>query len=374
MPTAVLDAVREVQIPLLALMLLGGCGAKAVRVLKSRDLAVGLGPTALFPLRLRRPIAMAMCATELALGAGLILTAGKLGAGMPANVVRVGVSLLFLIAVGALVELRERRPEAGCGCFGELSVTPVGNRTIARSAVLAIAALVTVGQAPLQMPKSGPLAAVWIVTLIAELLLLAVLSPELGQALSRLGYSEPCEVRRISVDRTLAALTGSAPWRRYADLVTGQAPADIWREGCWRYVVYPGRSEGRPVDLVFAVSLRSRRPQVRVAMLDAATDEVLTGAPPVRPVPEREVAVAPVPAMVGPARRYRTELPGRPYQPDLEVTHPMAVLGARMSVDEHAAYGIHTRVVTPHPVTTKTALTGRAPFRVTSQQHGSSAF
>ena len=71
-PGLVLSAIREVQIPLLAVMLLGGCGAKGIRVLKSRELAVALGPTALFPLRLRRPIAIAMCATEFGLGIGLI--------------------------------------------------------------------------------------------------------------------------------------------------------------------------------------------------------------------------------------------------------------------------------------------------------------
>jgi hypothetical protein len=371
LPSEVLGAVREVQIPLLALMLLGGCGAKAAKVLKSRDMAVGLGPTALFPLRLRRPLAMAMCATELTLGAGLILTAGKLGAGLPATVVRAGVSLLFLIAVGALIELRERRPDAGCGCFGELSSTPVGNRTIVRSAVLAVAAIATVGQPPLHMPSSGPLATVWIVTLIAEVLLLAALSPELAEAMTRLGYSEPCEVRRISVDRTLAGLTASAPWRRYAGLVDGRPPADIWREGCWRYLAYAGESGGRPVELVFAVSLRSRRPQVRVAVLDAVTDEVLTGAPQARPAPERDDVR---PAAAAAAGRYRSGAPSRAYQPDLEVTRPMASLGARISLDERAAYGIHTRVVTPHPAGRQIQLTSPPRVGVPSNHRGSSSF
>src|ERR1700753_188307 len=202
---AVFSAIREVQIPLLTVMLLGGCGTKAVRVLKARDVAVGLGPTALFPWRLRRPIAMAMCATELALGIGLIVTAGSLGTGTPAMVVRAGVSVLFLITVGALIEPRERRPDAGCACFGDLSVTPVGARTIGRSAVLALAALATLGQPPLQMPASGRTAALWITVLVVELLLLAALSPELSEAMVRLGYSEPCEVRRRRGHRALGA-------------------------------------------------------------------------------------------------------------------------------------------------------------------------
>ena len=330
---AVFSAIREVQIPLLTVMLLGGCGTKAVRVLKARDVAVGLGPTALFPLRLRRPIAMAMCATELALGIGLIVTAGSLGTGTPAMVVRAGVSVLFLIAVGALIELRERRPDAGCGCFGDLSVTPVGARTIGRSAVLATAALATLGQPPMRMPASGPAAALWITVVVVELLLLAALSPELSEAMVRLGYSEPCEVRRISVDRTLAALAGSATWRRYASLVGGDgrdaAPIDIWREGCWRYLVYSGQTGGRPVHVAFAVYLRSRRSPVRVAVLDAVSGEVLTGAPAPRsrPAPDRETS-RPAPEPV----RFRQ-------LPELDVTRPMAGLGARASLDDRGAIG-----------------------------------
>jgi len=343
LPDGVLSAIREVQIPLLAVMLLGGCGAKGIRVLKSRELSVALGPTALFPLRLRRPIAIAMCATELGLGVALLVTAGPLGTGTPATIVRAGVSVLFLIAVGALVELRERRPDAGCGCFGDLSVTPVGARTIGRSAVLATAALATIGQPPLQMPASGRAAALWITILVAELLLLAALSPELSEAMVRLGYSEPCEVRRISVDRTLAALASSATWRRYASLIDGDgrdaAPIDIWREGCWRYLVYTGETGGRQVHVAFAVYLRSRRSPVRVAVLDAFSGEVLTGAPRSRPALDRETS-QPEPVRSRPRR-----------QPELDVTRPMAGSGpgARVRLDPTAPLAAPARHRTSAP-------------------------
>ena len=220
-----------------------------------------------------------MCATEMGLGIALLVTAGRFGARVPATFVRVGTALLFLIAVGALVELRERRPGAGCGCFGELSVTPVGNRTIARSALLAVAAIATIKQAPLSMPASASTAGLRIGLLAGEFVLIAVLSPEIGEAMIRLGYSEPCEIRRVSVERTLGSLTGSTQWHRYAGTVTSAAPADVWREGCWRYVLYPGEVDDRIVDVVFAVYLRSRRPQIRAAVLDAITNEVLTDLP-----------------------------------------------------------------------------------------------
>jgi hypothetical protein len=43
-------------------------------------------------------------------------------------------------------------------------------------------------------------------------------------------------------------------------------------------VVYPGYARGRRVDIVFAVYLQNRRPAIRVAVLDADTDEVLNRA------------------------------------------------------------------------------------------------
>jgi hypothetical protein len=273
-----LTAVRELQIPLLAALLLGGCAAKAWRVLRTRSLTAAMVPTGLLPLRLRRPVMMTMCATELALGLALIATASQVGAGgagLLATVVRAGTALLFLVAVGALNETRQRRPDAGCGCFGEFSDTPIGWRTITRAGVLCAAATVTIGLPPLRMPSSPATAELLLAALAFELSLIAFLSPEIGEILVRLGYSEPCELRRLPVGRTLTALHASAQWRRYAGQVSAAAPDDVWREGCWRFVVYPGSSRGRRVDIVFAIYLQTRRPPIRVAVLDADTDEVL---------------------------------------------------------------------------------------------------
>jgi hypothetical protein len=129
------------------------------------------------------------------------------------------------------------------------------------------------------MPSSPAEAELWLAVLAFELALIAFLSPELSEIMVRLGYSEPCELRRMPVGRTMSALHASAQWRRYAGQVSAGSPSDVWREGCWRFVVYPGYARGRPVDLVFAVYLQSRRPAVRAAVLDADTDEVLGPAP-----------------------------------------------------------------------------------------------
>src|SRR5260370_42286989 len=126
---AVLGAASEAQIPVLAALLLGACAAKAWRAISAHSVNAALSPTAMFPLRLRKPVTIAMCACECALGAGLILTAGQAGAGRAATVTRCCVALLFAPAVGPLDELRHRRPHGGCGCAGDLSEAPCGMPT-----------------------------------------------------------------------------------------------------------------------------------------------------------------------------------------------------------------------------------------------------
>ena len=278
-----LTAIREAQIPLLAAVLLGACAAKIWRSLRPRADTGHSDPAALFPAHLRRPIMSLVFAAELGLGLGLIVTALCLpGTGLtdaklalPAAVVRTGTALFFLVSAGVLNEMRQRRPDAGCGCFGELSGTPIGLRTIGRAGLLCASAVATFGLPPLSMPSSSTVAELWLAVLAFELALLAFLSPELGEIMVRLGYSEPCELQRMPVGRTLTALHASTQWRRYAGQVSAGAPSDVWREGCWRFVVYPGYTRDRRVDIVFAIYLQTRRPAIRVAVLDADTDEVL---------------------------------------------------------------------------------------------------
>jgi hypothetical protein len=297
----VLNAAREVQIPLLAVLLIGGCAAKAKRIISARSIEEAISPGMMFPLRLRRSITIALCASEMLLGAGLLVTAGRFGAGMPATVVRSAVALLFATAVGALHEMRNRRPEAGCGCFGDLSDTPVGWRALSRSVLLCAAAIGCVGVPPLRMPASTGRAILLLATAAAELGVLVALSPEVSEIMVRLGYSEPCEVRRLPMSRTLGALRASSHWRRYRKYLTAMEPSDMWREGCWRYVVFPGVVAGRSVEVVFAIYLQLRRPPVRAAIIDAPGGEA-----PARMVPAQRPApvLLPAPAFVtAPARR-----------------------------------------------------------------------
>jgi hypothetical protein len=275
MTVTLLQAIREVQIPLLAAMLLGACGAKVTQVLRAGGPSPEFGPTALFPVNFRRPVALAVCAVEFSLGLGLIVTAG-IGGRSAAMAFRAGACLFFIIATCALVELRVSRPDAGCGCFGDLSTTPVNLRTIARSALLAIAAFASIPLVSLKPPSNTAADyAELLGILAAELLVIGALSPEIGEGLIRLGYSEPCELQIVPSGRTLAALHRSRQWRRHSRLITSAGPADIWRELCWRYVVYPASYDDRAADLVFAVFLKYHRPAIRAALVDATSGQPL---------------------------------------------------------------------------------------------------
>jgi hypothetical protein len=302
-----LRALGDVQIPLLAAMLLGGCATKAARTIRHWSMDAGLGPTALFPMRLRRPVAMAMCAIELGLGIGLILTSGQGGRGDPARLARLGTSLLFVVATCALIELRNVRPDVGCGCFGEFSTTPVTGRTVARSALLAGAALATIWLPPLQLPQTAGQAVLLLSLLAAELVVIGLLSPEVRETLIRIGYSAPCELRILAAEQTLSALQHSSQWSKHKNLIAEPRPSDVWRELCWRYVAFPSRYAEREAEVVFAVYMQQRRPVIHSALVDTVTGAVL----PWPTEPRRRVA-APVPLWLRGATQ-----PQRPARPGL---------------------------------------------------------
>jgi hypothetical protein len=293
---------REVQVPVLAVMLLGGCAAKLSRVLRTGSLDAGLGPTELFPLPARRPAAMLVCACELAIGVVLLVTAPPAarhgtGAmdGAAADGARIAATAFFLVAMSALIELRGHRPDVGCGCFGDLSTHPVSARSIVRSGVLAVAALASIGGPGLQLARPGAGAALPLVIFCAEFLVIALLSPEAGEVLVRLGYSEPCELRSIPARRTLATLRRSPHWPRHAGVITSENPSDIWRELCWRYVVYPGQVDGADADVVFAVQMKQRRPVIRSAVVPRETAATLPGKAASTGLPPGVVPLSPMP-------------------------------------------------------------------------------
>jgi hypothetical protein len=276
--TTMLADLRDIQPPVIAALLLGACATKLARMGRAGAGGTGLGPAELIPRPLRRPLTLLTCGAEFCLALALLVTMFPVGtrpglrlfAPSAATGARVATAAFFLVAAAALVELRGRRPDLGCGCFGELSRRPAALRPVIRAVVLTVAALISVQSPALYLPPRGRGAVAFLGLLCAELALIAALSPEVSEALVRLGYSDPCELRTIAADRTLAALHRSRAWRRHAQSVTTELPIDMWRELCWRYVVFPYRDRGGQAEVVFAVQMKRRRPAVRSAVVPLA--------------------------------------------------------------------------------------------------------
>ncbi|PWV48535.1 MauE/DoxX family redox-associated membrane protein [Nocardiopsis sp. L17-MgMaSL7] len=261
----VLEAVREVQLPLLAALLLLGAAAKA------SPRAAGTGVSVLLPERLRRPVTLATCLLEAALAVALLTATGLLG-----EAARVLTALMFAASVVLLLVARRRDPEAGCGCFGGLSRTPIGWRTLTRAGLLAVGAAAAIGLAPTGWGVASAPTATHGVVLGVQLLVLALLSPELREAADRFTTREPCAVREVSERRVLRRLRGSEVWRTNVKVMLKNDPEETWRHGCWRFLRYDGLRHGRRVDVVYGVRIDGpRRTGVRAVLVDRESGTVI---------------------------------------------------------------------------------------------------
>lgn len=244
----------ESQLPVLIALLAMGSGAKlatAHKVVEPGGLT-RIGPAVLVPGRFRTPAMLVCAGGELLLAAGLLLTTHPFW--------RWGTVGFFALSTYVLLELRRRRPDAGCGCFGEVSAAPVGLRSVGRTLALTTMAAVSVWS-----PASGLAAVInpgWLT--LAGLLAIVVLSPELEEAVDRLRYRAPCEQRPVLESVSLARLKSSGPWRAHEAQLLSAEPYDSWRELCWRFFVFQDHDKA---DVVFAVYLSGRHPAVRVAVV-----------------------------------------------------------------------------------------------------------
>lgn len=251
-----LTAFRETQIPLLAAVLITAGLAKLIL----RGPGVPEGAPVVEVLRHHRGLAVVAALAEVGLGAALLIA--------PAPEVRAATAIWFVVATWIADELRTRRPEAGCGCFGALSTTRIGVRVMLRPILLAGAATVTLG-----LPLAGHegLLALRLPLLLFEVAVIAVLSPEVGVLLARMRSKVPCELRQVPLGQTMIALKASRAWREHAPVLRSDEPVEVWRELCWRFLVFQASSDDRELELVFAVSLAGgHRPEVRAALVDLA--------------------------------------------------------------------------------------------------------
>lgn len=251
------------QLPVLIVLLCLGTVAKFAVVRSGREpnALAKLGPAVLVPGRFRAPALLACGAGELVLAGGLLVTTHPF--------FRWATVAFFAMSTYVLLELRRRRPDAGCGCFGEVSSAPVGVRSIARTMLLTGMAVVTVwAPVPGWMAFAQPSWAY----LLGGLAVLAVFSPEIDELIERARHRAPCEQRRGPGEQAvLARLRASGPWRTHRDQLASHEPYDSWRELCWRFFAFKNHQQD---DVVFAVFMAGRRPAVRVAVVEADSESM----------------------------------------------------------------------------------------------------
>jgi hypothetical protein len=252
---------QEAQLPLLACVLIFACLAKLA--IRERDETIGAGTLA--TLFRHRSTVVTVAVIEGALGIGLLVTDHP--------VVRFGTVVVFFVATSVVIELRGRKADKGCGCFGGLSTAPVRFRALLRAflCLLAALAVVAVPATALDVIRHGT---GWHGAVVAaEVAVFAVLSPEIGVLLTRRRERIPCEHRTVPLAETFAILHASEQWRTHSTLIVTADPVDVWRELCWRFLAYRGRENDEDVEIVFAVSTEERNPSVRAAIVRPDDDD-----------------------------------------------------------------------------------------------------
>jgi hypothetical protein len=259
------ETLQEAQLPLLACALISACLAK-IAIREPGELT---DSSPLTTLRRHRSAVVTVAVVEGGLGVALLITAHP--------VARLGTIVVFFVATSVVFELRGRKAEEGCGCFGGLSTSPVRFRTVLR-ACLFLAAAVSVVAVPatgLDVVRHGT---GWHAAIVfGELALFAGLSPEIGVLVARRRERIPCEHRTVPLSETFAILHASTQWRAYSPMIVTADPADMWRELCWRFLVYRGKENGEDVEIVFAVSTDERDQTVRAAIVRPDDDDSDTG-------------------------------------------------------------------------------------------------
>ncbi|MFB9840576.1 MauE/DoxX family redox-associated membrane protein, partial [Actinoallomurus acaciae] len=116
------EAMRELQIPFLASVLLLACTAKLT--IRENDSGGALHH--------RRPFVYGVASAEGTIGVALLVT--------PTGLVRLACVVFFATATWITGDLARRGTDEGCGCFGGLSSAPAGRRGLARAGLRTVGA------------------------------------------------------------------------------------------------------------------------------------------------------------------------------------------------------------------------------------------
>ncbi|MGW2307503.1 MauE/DoxX family redox-associated membrane protein [Actinomadura luteofluorescens] len=262
-------AIQNTQVLLLAAVLLVACLAKLTvreRAADAPDHVHGVPVPArlarLSALRRNRGMTVGLGIGEGMLGLALLVTSHLS--------VRLATTVAFAAATWVVGELRVHRPDAGCGCFGALSAKKVDRRSVLRAMLFTCAAIVSLGAPHAGVDVLRDVPAQVGLMFAVEVALFVALSPELAELAGRHRRPRaavPCERRQSPMPETYARLYDSSAWAEHENTIKTAVPLDVWREGCWRFVAFPGRVSERDVEIVFAVPTSERDGNVRSAVV-----------------------------------------------------------------------------------------------------------
>ncbi|MGI5418246.1 MauE/DoxX family redox-associated membrane protein [Actinomadura luteofluorescens] len=262
-------AIQNTQVLLLAAVLLVACLAKLTvreQAADAPDHVHGVPVPArlarLSALRRNRGMTVGLGIGEGMLGLALLVTSHLS--------VRLATTVAFAAATWVVGELRVHRPDAGCGCFGALSAKKVDRRSVLRAMLFTCAAIVSLGAPHAGVDVLRDVPAQVGLMFAVEVALFVALSPELAELAGRHRRPRaavPCERRQSPMPETYARLYDSSAWAEHENTIKTAVPLDVWREGCWRFVAFPGRVSERDVEIVFAVPTSERDGNVRSAVV-----------------------------------------------------------------------------------------------------------
>lgn len=191
--------------------------------------------------------------------------------------------------VGYLAWARAVAPTSSCGCTGSRS-TPVTGRSFARAGLVVVAGLAatTADRTWWSAVADRPAAAGAL--LLAGVLVLGALSGDLDEwwllplrraRLRLLGTPLPGPAPvggAVPVAVSIELLEHSLAWEATAPVIRS-ALLEHWDTDGWRFLRFAGVSDGRPVDVVYALAadaaLGPDDPIVRVTVVDPDRQEVL---------------------------------------------------------------------------------------------------
>jgi hypothetical protein len=193
--------------------------------------------------------------------------------------------LASALAVGFLAYLAlawKVAPEKTCACMGGRP-TRISKRSVARAGAIL---LLTLLAWPAQMYWGAALvASPWLgIVIVLELLGLWALSPEFGGPeaafqrrfvrLALLRLNPTCAGVALDWERVESDLRRTSQFNALARYTRGIA--DRWREDCAGFIAYKAVYEGQPATAIFTFPVRFEASEVTAALLDDASNEVLT--------------------------------------------------------------------------------------------------